>query len=149
MPDLLAGSIIYALDTPPTVKARDDTSIGSITGTGFVAGSPVVGVAFVACTTGRALVKWKAQVDNTTTDTLVGYRIGTGSTIGAGTQIVAPDDAMSISMTGSSQVQNSMEDLVEGLTPGSTYNVQLMHRITSGGGSGAVSRRSVIVAPAT
>jgi len=145
--DLLAGSPVSEGDTPPTVKDQQDATVTS-TSTTFEAGSSVCGVAFIAPTTGRVLVKWKGQLDNTTSGTLLSYRIGTGETVGGGTELVSPSDIRAITMVGVDQVAFGAEDLVEGLEPGDVYNVQLMHRTTSGG-SATINRRWVIVAPAT
>lgn len=150
MPDLLAGSIIRALDTPPTVSAESTTAILAFTDTSYAAGSPAVGVSFMACTTGRATIQWNGFLDNATSgtgQTYLSWRLGTGSTVGGGTEVLAADDTRCLLMTGVDQLRNGASYLVTGLTAGSTYNVQLRHkRIT---GTGDITWRHVIVAPAT
>lgn len=133
---------------PATVQDRQDTGITGITGTSYAAGT-TCGKAFIASTTGRALIHWKAQLDNTTSDTLVSIRVGSGATLGSGTEVFAAADAVALSMTQDDQLQIGMSYLIEGLTPGATYNAVTMHRVTTGGGTGAVSRRAIIIAPAT
>ena len=154
MPDLLAGSTVSALDTPPTVWDRQDATVGStasaVIGTSYATssgGSAVCGVAFVAPTTGRVLIHYAAELDNSSMVTLVSPRVGTGATVGSGTEVVSPQDQTAISNTGTNQVRCGATLPVDGLIPGATYNVALAHRVT--GGNGAVSRRIVTVAPAT
>lgn len=154
MPDLLAGSVVSALDTPPTVADRQDGTVGSVSsaviGTSYATtwgGSTVCGVAFSAPTTGRVLLHYAAELDNSSMVTLVAPRVGDGATVGSGTEIVAPQDQIAISNAGTNQVRCGASLLVDGLTPGATYNAALSMRVT--GGNGAVSRRIVIVAPAT
>lgn len=151
MPDLLAGTTVNALDTPPTVSDRSDTSILGFAASGtYAAGSPAVGTSFTAPTTGRVIVSWNAFLDNataTTGQTYASWRLGTGSTVGSGTQVVAADDSRSILMTSQAQVRNGASELVSGLTPGSVYNVQMQHR--SANGTGDITWRHIIVQPAT
>lgn len=148
MGDLLAGEIIKALDTPPTVGDRDDSTL-SVTSSTYGAGATVCGVAFTASTTGRAQVFWQAYLDNTAVGglTFASYRIGTGSVIGAGTEVIAAADPRSIFIIGVNQERRGASDLVTGLTPGATYNVQLMHRRDNN--DGQIAWRQITVSPAT
>ncbi|HEU4422071.1 MAG TPA: hypothetical protein VFR67_05965 [Pilimelia sp.] len=149
MPDLLTGSIVEATDTPATVGDREDVAILGFSDTSYVPGATVCGVAFTAPTTGRVLVTINAFLDNSgaTGQTYASFRIGTGSTVGSGTEQVAADDSRSILVTGTNQARAGITEMVTGLTPGDTYNAQMMHRRANSNGD--ITWRSIIVAPAT
>lgn len=153
MPDLLAGTVVTALDTPPTVS---DAQAGQFTfnattyGIDADAGSYVdCGVAFTAPTTGRVMVDWRAQFDHDTAGGFVSVSpvIRTGSTVGAGSVIVAADDSRALISAGTELAQMGTSRLVTGLTPGTVYNVRLEH--LQSGGVGTLLRRAVAVAPAS
>jgi hypothetical protein len=153
MGDLLAGTTVQALDTPITVQ---DSSVSSFTfnstSYGVDADSGAyeeVGVAFVACTTGRALVHTLASVDRDTaaTFTACAPAIRTGGTIGAGTVHTAAADINGVFHFGTDAAQFGATCLISGLTPGDTYNVRLEHRVGGGGGTGTIQQRAVIVTP--
>lgn len=146
MADLLAGEIILAADTPPTVSDREDAAFNA-TGTAYAAGATVCGVAFTAPTTGRVMIHWSAYLDNTitTASTHMSVRVGTGSSVGAGTQFLAPSDSLCIMNVGSDQRQYGTSYLLTGLTAGAAYNVQTMHRVSAG--TADLANRHVMVAP--
>jgi len=152
MPDLLAGTIVNALDTPPTVTNAQagQFSFNAITyGIDADSGTYVdCGIAFTACTTGRAKISINADGFNDTAAqfTAMSFVVRTGSTVGAGTTFLAADDARALVWTGTNPYQMGREDLVTGLTPGDIYNVRLEHKV--GANIGTLLRRSVIVAPA-
>lgn len=153
MPDLLAGTIVNALDTPPTVSNTQDGSFTfNATAYGIDADAGVYadcGVAFTAPTTGRVLLSWKAQLDNDTAGqfTACSNVVRTGSTVGAGSVVLGAQDARALVHEGTNVKQMGMTELVTGLTPGTVYNVRLEHQV--GGGIGTLLRRSVVVAPAS
>ena len=153
MPDLLAGTIVNALDAPPTVSnAQDGSFTFNLTTFGIDADTGTYvdcGVAFTAPTTGRVLVSFKGDLFNDTAAqfTVCSYVIREGSTVGSGAVFLAASDSRAIVNTGTSPVQAGISDLVTGLTPGTVYNVRLEHRV--GANIGTLLRRSVIVAPAT
>lgn len=148
MPDLLAGEIILAGDTPPTGSDREDGTL-TTTSTTYIAGSTVCGCTFVASTTGRAVVYHAAYLynNNVAATTHCSVRVGTGSVIGAGTQIQAAADETAVTNLGSTANRFGVLTVLTGLTPGSTYNLQTMHRVTAG--TGEVRYRTVVVNPAT
>lgn len=154
MPDLLAYTPITALDTPATRSDHQDSAAGStssaiLTGTyqGAPGGAIPCGTSFTAPTTGRVLIFFAAELDNSTTGvTLCTPWVGTGAVVGSGTPVVAASDTNAIYNTGTNQIRPGGPLLVENLTPGDTYNVQLQYRATSG--NGLASRRVVVVLPA-
>lgn len=158
MPDLLAGTKVKAIDTPPTVS---DSQTGLFTFTSTTYGVSVTsgtyadcGVAFVAPTTGRVLVKTVGFVRASVagSGSIVAPVIREGATVGSGTVVVPADDMNGIQANGTGSNTDgcrcSAEALIEGLTPGGVYNVRLEHRV-NGSGAGSATRRTVIVAPAT
>ncbi|MGH9248617.1 MAG: hypothetical protein ACRD0W_03745 [Acidimicrobiales bacterium] len=158
MPDLLAGTTVNALDSPVTVA---DSEPGSFTftnttyGIGTTGGTYVdCGVAFVAPTTGRVLLHYSCNIANSSTaSTLMAPVVREGGTVGSGTTfLVALDDnAVTILPTAgvaAALIYGGRPLLVTGLTPGSTYNVRLEHRV-SAGSPGTLARRAVTVSPAT
>jgi hypothetical protein len=151
MSDLTAGSLIRALDTPPTVTSEvPDTFNFTNTAyatTGQAGGN--CGVAFMAPTTGRVLLKYGAQIINgATPSSIVAPVIREGGTVGSGTSVLAAADDNAVSAVGATGGSRFREKLVTGLTPGATYNVRLEHRVSSAS-TGSVLRRVVIVAPST
>jgi len=151
MPDLLAGSQILALDTPPTQSAIGDPTFDLTSATfttAATAGSYTeVAVVFTAPTTGR--IKWTASarlINSATGGTLVTCEVREGATIGSGTVVdVAADRGPS--HYGASFARLGTSRMVSGLTPGATYNARLLHRVTTG--TGSIALRELIVEPCT
>jgi len=140
---------VAALESPTavTVQAEQTAAITGISSTSYTTtGGAVCGISFIAPPSGKVLIHIAAELDNTASVTLVSFRLGTGSTIGAGTVILSPSDDRSISNTGSDQTRYGVPYLVTGLTAGGEYNVRLEHRTTPGG-TATVSRRLLIVEP--
>jgi hypothetical protein len=107
------------------------------------------GVTFVAAPTGRALIHWRASLDNNTAGqfTALSFVLRTGAVVGSGTIVLAANDARTVVNSGTDAAAAGMTYMRSGLTPGDTYNVRLEHHV--GGGIGTILRREVIVAPAT
>lgn len=152
MPDLLAGTTVKALDTPPTVQDTQNSSY-SATNTAFgvttTAGTyATCGVVFTAPTTGRVRIEYGANVSNSgSASTNVAPAVREGATIGSGFLVRAADLADAVRSVGSTDTSQSRSILVEGLTPGSQYNVRLEHRVNAG--TGSYQWRNVIVSPAS
>lgn len=153
MPDLLAGSTVRALDTPPTV---DDSQAGSYTVTSTTLGVATsggtyvdCGIAFTAPTTGRVTIFHSADLSNASGGDfcLVDIVVREGGTVGAGTSFFTGSGPTAIYTTSGTRHRWGTANLLDGLTPGDTYNVRLEHRVTAG--TGTILRRTVIVAPAT
>lgn len=152
MPDLLAGTIIRAGDTPPTVAAAETPSFDvAITSFGTASSGGTynqVAVVFIAPTTGRVKIHLAARMINSSTSgTLLAPETRAGSTIGSGTVFEAASDAISISHYGAAFARSGACHLLTGLTPGATYNTRLLHRCSSS--SGTLANRELIVEPAT
>lgn len=154
MPDLLAGSIVNANDTPPTVADAEVASFTFTHTTFAVTGEPATcGVVFVAPTTGRVTLDYSCNEGNSTAaSVLVAPAVREGGSIGSGTTVLAANDddavaILTVAGMNSALVFGGRTRLVTGLTPGSTYNVRLEHRTNTG--TATVSRRSITVSPAT
>ncbi|MDQ7910266.1 hypothetical protein RB614_37810 [Phytohabitans sp. ZYX-F-186] len=148
MPELRAGTVITGTDVPTMVSAIV-TGLESPTSTSFIAGSATCGVAFVAPTTGRVLIEWRANLDNSTNAfTIVAPEVRTGSSVGSGTVVLAASDVNALYGFGTNELGFGCFVPLDGLTPGESYNVRLMHRVTSGTGT-IQNSREVIVLPLT
>lgn len=156
MPDLLAGTTVRGLDTPPTVTDEQSASFDfTITdyGTASTGGTYVdCAVVFTAPTTGRVLLAYASTLLNSSTNTTaITPVVREGGTVGSGAEVVGADDDNRISMRdagGSPNDQRAGVHLtVTGLTPGNTYNARLEHKVS--GSTGTASRRSITATPAT
>ena len=152
MGDLLAGSTVMGLDTPPTESDRGDSSF---TATNTVFGVTTTGgtyeevaVVFTAPTTGRVAIHTAARMTNSGANgTLVSPEIREGATIGSGTAVQSVGDGHGVANYTGTFVRAGATTYVEGLTPGNAYNVRLLHRATAG--TATIALRELIVVPAT
>lgn len=151
MPDLLAGSTVRALDTPP---AASDTQLDSFSfthttyGVGSTSGIYAdCGTAFMAPTTGRVLVILSGQIRNNAINTTrMAPVIREGPVIGSGAVIVPANDVNSITNQGNNaDILAAQVALIENLSPGEVYNARLEHRVS--GGTGTLRNRRVVVIP--
>lgn len=99
----------------------------------------IAGTSFVAPTTGKVTIFYTARLANDTAGdgAAVTPWVGTGSTVGSGTEFLAASDARCLLYH---QVVAANKDLrmggqftVTGLTPGTTYNVSIRARAVTGG----------------
>lgn len=137
--------------TAPRMTARQSntgTDVLNLTNTAYAAPATSVGFSFIGPPSGVGLLFWRARINVTTTAAVlrtafVAPRLGTGSTVGAGTAqalegVTSPQDDCAISVTkdqdaiGDSTGHYSGHTLVIGLTEGAAFNLQLQARISSG-----------------
>lgn len=151
MPDLTAGSTVKALDTPPAAGntqadlfGTNSTTFGVQVAIGTYADCAVV---FTAPTSGRVMIHFASNLDNDTgsASTQVAPVVRTGGTIGSGSVILAGSLNESIRNVGTDDRRYGASRLLEGLTPGSVYNVRLEHRVS--GGNGTIQYRHLAVVP--
>lgn len=132
-----------------TAAAKQSGNV-STTSTSYVAGTAgtgtALGVAFVAPPSGSVTILFHAAGFNSgANDVKTAVRVGTGATLGAGTQVYAPSDDDMILHNGTvAQAKGSFAH-VSGLTAGNTFNVQMQHRV--GAGTGTFPFRSIKVIP--
>jgi hypothetical protein len=152
MPDLLAGSPITALDTPPSPSSVQGTTI-TTTSTTFVATGADCAVTFTAPTTGRVKLITSARMTNAaangTSGTLVAPETRLGSVVGSGTVVEAASDAIGPSHYGAAFSSITRTHLLTGLTPGAVYNSRLLIRTSNTLDTASVANRELIVEPAT
>ncbi|MBT2379036.1 hypothetical protein J7E90_17180 [Streptomyces sp. ISL-111] len=150
MPDLLAGSRVLALDTPRAVGAAESASFDA-TSTAYTTTSTggsyaEVAVVFTSPTTGRVRLSLAARLINSGTGgSLITVEVRTGAVIGSGTVVDSAIDATGISHYGATFARAGIAHMLSGLTPGSTYNARLLHRVT--GGTGSFAMRQLIAEP--
>lgn len=158
MTDLLAGSKIKALDTPPTVQVTDTTTMGNISNTTYSAGTPEVGVTFTAPTSGRVNITISGGLRNNAANSDRAFLtaqvfLGVNS---AGTEVLVPSVTVyGVSTPGGSAtmdyIYSSRTAMLDGLTAGATYYVRTMHLCSvSVGGPGNtcdLNYRGILVTP--
>jgi hypothetical protein len=145
-----AGHRFSTLDFLPVVTDTQDDLFTYDSGTFGVdadSGTYVTcGVAFTAPRSGMVKIDFAASLDHSTTaSTEVCPVVRTGSVVGSGSTVVAASSAIAIRNVGTDDRRFGSHIVVEGLTPGDPYNVQLEHRTS--GASGSVQRRIVTVTP--
>jgi len=144
-----AGNIIYASDLLMTTTQTADTTARTTTSTSYtttLSPASICGVAFVAPPSGKVMIEWGSGVQNGSSPQLAvtSFAIRADSTVGSGVSFQASDDGRAIASTAFINAGASSE--VTGLTPGSTYNVALEHKVASSG-TGTFSNRRVVVIP--
>lgn len=149
MPDLLAGSIVRGLDSPPAVSSVADSSFDTTSTTYTTTASAGTyadcAVVWTAPTSGRVIIHVNARLINSTTGgTMVTAETRTGGTIGAGTVVDTTGDR-GPSHYGATFSRIGTTRMLSGLTPGATYNTRLLHRVTAG--TGSIALRELIVEP--
>ncbi|TDC58585.1 hypothetical protein E1281_01145 [Actinomadura sp. KC345] len=148
MTELAAGTLVQALDYPPTRSGDATAATGNIV---FTAYSPSTAVCtFIAPTTGRVMVAIAAEVrDNTSTNYVRhSVRLVDDRT---GDVVVGPDAyARGYSSIGAAAdwETRSRVFLVQGLEPGASYTATVMYRV-EGESSADQDSISVAVWPAT
>ena len=147
MPDITAGTVIKAQDFPPSQSAFDSTVQANQTSTSYGAGSPEIGTTFLAATSGRCIAAVSASIrDNAASnDGICSFQIFEGSS-SSGTEIVSPAADDSVRFNTSEYASATRCKLITGLTPGTTYYIRAMHRVT-GGSSVDFGYREVTVWP--
>lgn len=139
-----AGDLVVAM---ASTFARVTTT-GSTTSTAYITALPTAGtcgVAFVAPPTGKVTIYYAtAGFNSGANDNKTAVRVGTGATVGAGTEVYAATDNDMILFTGSVTYGIGAFTEVSSLTAGSTYNACMAHRVSAGTGSYLFRRIKVI-----
>jgi hypothetical protein len=127
----LPGSVIGA--EPASASDVEDTSDTSTSTAYTTADMNVCGMSFVAPPSGKVKLHLSARMDNSgASSCFISYRVGTAGVVGAGTEVVAPDDTRALEQFQVNQITVGASFPVTGLTAGDTYNVQMMHRASAG-----------------
>lgn len=117
------------------------------TSTSFVALATVHGVAFTAPSSGSVLVLYSAQLSNSgaTATALTTPQVREGSTVGSGTVFYAATTDDMLQNVGTLALRMGASVLINGLTPGGAYNVEMLYRVSAT--TGTFLRRQVTVVP--
>ncbi len=150
MPDLLAGSIVRALDTPPTQSDVQGTTV-TTTSTTFTTSGASCAVTFTAPTTGRVKITVSARMISTgaSAGALIGAETREGSTVGSGTVVESASAANGPSNYGTTFARSGTSHVLGGLTPGSVYNSRTLMSSSSGSETASFANREIIVEPCT
>lgn len=152
MTDIESGDLVRTL--PPTAFFHDDTILANLTNTSYAAGSPEIGVYFVAPPSGKIrLTIGGGFRDNGTT---VRDRIFLSPQLfrdnADGTEVLAPSVTLRgyLSLADDTEFQyGSRISLIENLTPGQLYYLRCMHLVSNGTthDSADIAARDLIVIP--
>lgn len=144
----LPGELIPMM---PEVKSdREDASDTSTSTSYTTADMNVCGETFEAPPSGRVLIHISAYIENSAANnTFMGFEVRAGTVVGSGTVVTGfgADDSRAISRNNINEAHFGRTFAVTGLTPGSDYNAQLMHRVTAG--TGTLQYRHIVIEPTT
>ncbi|MGH9213653.1 MAG: hypothetical protein ACRD2C_23705 [Acidimicrobiales bacterium] len=152
----VVGEEVQTNATPATVQNVQDV-LYRATNTSYGTAATEPGryvhcqVVFNAPESGRVLIHWSGALRNlANTETTVAYlspEVRAGGTAGSGTVVLPAHDGRTVrcNLVGVQTIRAGATHLLSGLTPGSTYNARLLHRVTSN--TGEFFYRSLIAAP--
>ena len=152
MTDIAEGDLVRTL--PPTAFVHDDTLLANLTNAGYEAGSPEVGVFFVAPPSGRVrlTIGGGARDNGASAWDRVFLSPQLFEDSSSGTQILAP----SVTVRGYLFAKENLEfqygsrvSFIEDLTPGQLYYLRTMHLTADGNDpdSADLAARDIIVIP--
>lgn len=137
---------------PASASDTQDTqgTTTSLNYTATLTGGTACGCTFVAPLSGVVLIiNSLGFVDNSTTPrSYCTFRIRTGSTIGSGSDVVAALDANAAAAVNVDDKSQNRVIRVPGLTPGATYNVQQLFKVSSAS-TGTFASKHLAVVPTT
>jgi hypothetical protein len=144
----MPGSIIRAVDTPPTVADSQSATV-TTTSTAYTTSGTDCAVVFTAPTSGRVMIQTAARMLNSgaTSGSLIAPETRLGGVVGSGTVVETPIDAIGASNYGNTFARSSTDHLLSGLTPGSTYNTRLLMRTSVGTDTASFALRELIIKP--
>lgn len=143
---VMIGPITTAARTAVAARSVNANVVASGS-TAYVITAQVCGTSFVAPPSGNEMILWRSFMDNDNAAgfTLCAPEIRSGGVVGSGDLVLTVNDNRSIEQAGTGQLAMGSSFTIFGLTPGETYNVYLMQRVTAGNGSWAW--REVIAVP--
>lgn len=129
--------------------AAQQQATGYVTTTSatYVALSGDPGIAFVAPVSGQIWVDISAAAvpEGAGTTSRAAFQVRTGGSIGSGTIVYTVDDGDSIANASFANWEAGRRALVTGLTPGTTYNVQMLYRRDGATALAGFARRRISV----
>ena len=138
----LTGDPLTALASQGDIQVTNGTT-GSTTYTSTLTGGVACGTAFVAPASGVVNIHYTSEVNNTGGYTFATIRVRTGGVVGSGSDFLAVSDNDAVFHNTNIRVGATRR--LAGLAAGSTYNVQLLHKVTAG--TGTVGKKEVGVTP--
>lgn len=148
---VIDGDTIQSVDTPRTVMAQDDTVQTDLTSSGYVVGTPEVGVFFIAPSTGRVLVTVGGGARDNTNNNRVFLSPQIFQEDANGLEVLAPSVTFYGYGTAGSNadyVFGSRVVMIESLSPGRKYYARVVMAAEQGTGSTAdVAVREIMVEP--
>lgn len=145
----LAGQRLKALDFTPASTVIDATAQAAL-GTTLATGTPTVAITFTAPTSGKALLCYGLKAGATSNTWVIltpEVYLGTNAT---GTQVLSGGDGWSIELnvpnTAVANATKSMQGIISGLTPGSSYYFRIRHRAVAAAVAN-ISWRSITCQP--
>lgn len=155
MPEIVSGSQVYGRDMPPSVSDQDWSTIANITTTSYVTGSPEVGVNFMAPTSGRVLTAIGCGIRNNSAANadrgIVTYIVYEDSSDGDIVEAASAFNGVTSNGTALAEEFHYVGgfNMIQNLTPGRNYYLQVVHRVTIGSGTVDIASRDVTVIPLT
>lgn len=155
MPELVSGSQVYGRDMPPSQYDQDWTTIANITTTSYVTGTPEVGVNFIAPTSGRVLTSIGCGLRNNSAANadrvIVTYIVYEDSSDGDVVEAASAFNGVTMNGTALSSEFHYVGgfNMLQNLTPGKNYYLQVVHRTTLGSGTADIASRDCAVIPLT
>lgn len=149
----LAGQKVSAADlnalSPPTSATAGSSGYANTASTSYTTLTGDPGVAFTAPASGKVDVHIRAAMvgEAAGIGAQASFIVRTGASVGSGTTVVAATDDNSISVLGTDDAEFGQSTLVTGLTPGNSYNVQMVYKRRGGSSNGGFSRRRITVKP--
>lgn len=141
------GDSVVAWDSSSDQQDTTGTST-STTYTATLTGGTACGLAFIAPPSGRALVGWSAQILNSAANyNLMTIQVRAGGSVGSGTVFLTAADNIALTWNGTLAFRGGVTYMVNGLTSGSTYNVQTLFRVTAGTGTWHSKHLNVVPQP--
>lgn len=132
-------------DSQLTASTTSSTTYANLTN--------ICGVSFTAPSSGIVTLHYATRLSNNSAagGAIMTPWVGTGSTVGSGTEFLASADANAILFfqhsTASEDLRNGASCIVTGLSAGTVYNVSMRARATSGGGTASFDDTTVVVVP--
>jgi hypothetical protein len=130
---------VTASDTQATNGTLTATSYTSSIGAGTACG-----FTFICPRSGKVKIHYSCEINNTGGYTFFTPRVRTGSTIGSGSDVFAASDD-SAGFHNTNIRLGAAVLVISGMTPGTTYNCQLVHRVTAG--TGTVGKKHLGLVP--
>lgn len=135
MTAVAAGEVILA-DHNNDIFTSDESAqvlnnLPTTTSATYVSIGTQCGMAFTAPASGAVMVDWFSELKTSVAGNVAActIEVRTGSTVGSGTLVVTASDALPLVRNDTDRdICSSAWYPVTGLTPGSVYNVRLMHR---------------------